>query len=135
MFRRSRSGVISLILLAIFFAGFVLYPLFTLGLESVKGEGGFSFQHYAQLLDPGQSGNVEAVFNSVYVALLSVVLGTTSEGARAAESQKLLNYGFQFYVLSDAIRISVAPGSGKPGNHTGCTTAARWCAGISSGVW
>ena len=29
--------------------------------------------------------------------LLSVVLGTSSDGARAMESQKLLNYGFQFY--------------------------------------
>ncbi len=29
--------------------------------------------------------------------LVSVVLGTGSESARAAESQKLLNYGFQFY--------------------------------------
>ena len=29
--------------------------------------------------------------------LLSVVLGTASESARAQESQKLLNYGFQFY--------------------------------------
>jgi len=29
--------------------------------------------------------------------LLSVVLGTSSESARASESQKLLNYGFQFY--------------------------------------
>jgi len=29
--------------------------------------------------------------------LLSVVLGTNSDGARAAESQKLLNYGFQFF--------------------------------------
>lgn len=29
--------------------------------------------------------------------LISVVLGTTSETARAVESQKLLNYGFQFY--------------------------------------
>lgn len=29
--------------------------------------------------------------------LLSVVLGTKSDGARAAESQKLLNYGFQFF--------------------------------------
>ncbi|NTV95749.1 MAG: D-alanyl-D-alanine carboxypeptidase [Thiobacillus sp.] len=29
--------------------------------------------------------------------LLSVVLGTDSDNARAAESQKLLNYGFQFY--------------------------------------
>ena len=29
--------------------------------------------------------------------LLSVVLGTASDAARASESQKLLNYGFQFY--------------------------------------
>lgn len=29
--------------------------------------------------------------------LISVVLGTASESVRAAESQKLLNYGFQFY--------------------------------------
>ena len=29
--------------------------------------------------------------------LISVVLGTASESARASESQKLLNYGFQFY--------------------------------------
>lgn len=29
--------------------------------------------------------------------LVSVVLGTTSESVRATESQKLLNYGFQFY--------------------------------------
>ncbi|HEV7801182.1 MAG TPA: D-alanyl-D-alanine carboxypeptidase family protein [Burkholderiales bacterium] len=29
--------------------------------------------------------------------LVSVVLGTTSESMRATESQKLLNYGFQFY--------------------------------------
>lgn len=29
--------------------------------------------------------------------LLSVVLGTSSEGMRATESQKLLNYGFQFF--------------------------------------
>jgi serine-type D-Ala-D-Ala carboxypeptidase (penicillin-binding protein 5/6) len=34
--------------------------------------------------------------------LISVVLGTTSEAARAIESQKLLNYGFQFY---DTVRL------------------------------
>jgi serine-type D-Ala-D-Ala carboxypeptidase (penicillin-binding protein 5/6) len=34
--------------------------------------------------------------------LLSVVLGTSSESARATESQKLLNYGFQFY---DTVRL------------------------------
>jgi D-alanyl-D-alanine carboxypeptidase (penicillin-binding protein 5/6) len=34
--------------------------------------------------------------------LLSVVLGTDSDAARAQESQKLLNYGFQFY---DTVRL------------------------------
>jgi D-alanyl-D-alanine carboxypeptidase (penicillin-binding protein 5/6) len=34
--------------------------------------------------------------------LVSVVLGTASEAARAAESQKLLNYGFQFY---DSVKL------------------------------
>jgi len=34
--------------------------------------------------------------------LLSVVLGTASDSARAQESQKLLNYGFQFY---DTVRL------------------------------
>ena len=34
--------------------------------------------------------------------LLSVVLGTTSESTRAAESQKLLNWGFQFY---DSVKL------------------------------
>jgi len=34
--------------------------------------------------------------------LISVVLGTASDSMRATESQKLLNYGFQFY---DAVRL------------------------------
>ena len=34
--------------------------------------------------------------------LLSVVLGAASEAARAAQSQKLLNYGFQFY---DSVKL------------------------------
>jgi D-alanyl-D-alanine carboxypeptidase (penicillin-binding protein 5/6) len=34
--------------------------------------------------------------------LLSVVLGANSDNARAQESQKLLNYGFQFY---DAVKL------------------------------
>lgn len=37
-----------------------------------------------------------------HARLVSVVLGTDSESARAIESQKLLNYGFQFY---DSLRI------------------------------
>jgi D-alanyl-D-alanine carboxypeptidase (penicillin-binding protein 5/6) len=34
--------------------------------------------------------------------LISVVLGTRSDGARAAESQKLLNYGYQFF---DSVKL------------------------------
>jgi D-alanyl-D-alanine carboxypeptidase (penicillin-binding protein 5/6) len=34
--------------------------------------------------------------------MLSVLLGTTSESMRAQESQKLLNWGFQFF---DAVRL------------------------------
>ena len=34
--------------------------------------------------------------------LISVLLGTASETARAVESQKLLNYGFQFY---DSVKL------------------------------
>jgi D-alanyl-D-alanine carboxypeptidase (penicillin-binding protein 5/6) len=34
--------------------------------------------------------------------LISVVLGTASDAARAAESQKLLNYGFQYY---DSVKL------------------------------
>jgi D-alanyl-D-alanine carboxypeptidase (penicillin-binding protein 5/6) len=37
-----------------------------------------------------------------YRRLISVVLGTASDSARAIESQKLLNYGFQFY---DTVRL------------------------------
>ena len=42
--------------------------------------------------------------------LISVVLGTASETARATESQKLLNYGFQFYDTREALRAR--PGGG-----------------------
>ncbi len=40
--------------------------------------------------------------------LISVVLGATSENARAAESQKLLNYGFQFYESQLIYKASTA---------------------------
>src|SRR2546428_10040718 len=40
--------------------------------------------------------------------LLSVLLGTTSESARAQESQKLLNWGFQFF---DSVKL-------HPANHS-----------------
>ena len=53
--------------------------------------------------------------------LVSVVLGTGSESARAAESQKLLNYGFQFY---DSARLYEK-------NHT-VATLQVWKGGANS---
>jgi D-alanyl-D-alanine carboxypeptidase (penicillin-binding protein 5/6) len=43
--------------------------------------------------------------------LLSVLLGSTSEAARAQESQKLLNWGFQFF---DSVKLYPANQSVKP---------------------
>ncbi len=67
-------------LLALVLTGYVLYPLGTMLVESLRGPQGWSLQVYASLLDPSQTGNVEAVWNSVLVSLLSVavagVLGT-----------------------------------------------------------
>ncbi len=67
-------------LLAFVLTGYVLYPLGTMLVESLRGPQGWSLQVYGSLLDPSQTGNVEAVWNSVLVSLLSVavagVLGT-----------------------------------------------------------
>lgn len=51
--------------------------------------------------------------------LLSVMLGTASEAARAIESQKLLNYGFQAF---DAVKLFEA---GKPAGSYGVWKGAK----------
>jgi D-alanyl-D-alanine carboxypeptidase (penicillin-binding protein 5/6) len=53
--------------------------------------------------------------------LISVVLGAASETARAAESQKLLNYGFQFY---DSVKLY--------GKNQAVTSLQIWKGGVDS---
>ncbi len=52
------------------YAGYVLYPLSAILTESVSVEDGSAFQRYGELFS---SANAEAVWNSVYVSILSVV--------------------------------------------------------------
>ncbi len=53
--------------------GYVLYPLVVTIRQSLLSGGGISFARYASLLDPGNRGNMEAVWNSVAVSVLSVL--------------------------------------------------------------
>jgi len=72
--RIGRRGIILPgILLAVFFAGYVLYPFLQTALASVHVDGRLSLGHYRELFDPGNSANLEAVANSVMVSILSVV--------------------------------------------------------------
>ena len=74
---------IPLVLLLIFYAGYVLYPVGVMTVESLRSEDGFSLSHYADILRGDSSGNLEAAVNSVYVSVLSVVLGGLVGGALA----------------------------------------------------
>ncbi|HTY60003.1 MAG TPA: iron ABC transporter permease [Bacteroidota bacterium] len=74
MSSRSLTIVLSGLFLAAVFALFVLYPLGATVLESLKADGKFSLDHYRSLFDVSNSVNLEAVWNSVYVSILSVLL-------------------------------------------------------------
>ena len=52
--------------------GYVLYPLAMMCSVSLRVHGTLSVGHYLDLLDPGHTGNMEAVWNSVSVSILSV---------------------------------------------------------------
>jgi iron(III) transport system permease protein len=63
-----------IILVTCVFAGYVAYPLGALVLESLRSDGGMSFFQYQSLLDTSRAANIEAVWNSVWVSLVSVLL-------------------------------------------------------------
>ncbi len=56
-------------------AGYVLNPLVATISSSLQEGGAFSLSRYLELFDPHNTSNLEAVWNSVLVSLLSVVLG------------------------------------------------------------
>ncbi len=71
---RSATKVLTVFLLASVFGVFVLYPLCATVAESLTSGGTFSLDHYRALFDMSDRVNLEAVWNSVSVSLLSVVL-------------------------------------------------------------
>jgi iron(III) transport system permease protein len=71
----TRAGTtISLAILGFIFVGYVAYPLASLVSGSVEVGGELSFRHYQTVLDVSNKANMEAVWNSVSVSLLSVLL-------------------------------------------------------------
>lgn len=89
-------------LLGAVIVAYVLYPVGAMLAESLRGEDGFSFRHYASLLDPGNRGNVEAVINSVLVSLLSVA-GSAVVGTLLAVVVTQLHFPLRKFVGAVAV--------------------------------
>src|SRR5699024_12235491 len=53
--------------------GYVLYPTFETFLESIRRNGVISMQNYHDFFGAKASANFEALWNSVYISLLSVL--------------------------------------------------------------
>ncbi len=67
------SLILPIGLLCFVYVGYVLYPLVAIVQESLVVNGSFSFGNYLDMVSLRNSANVEAVWNSVLVSLLSVV--------------------------------------------------------------
>ncbi len=72
MNRSKLPYVIPILSLAFIYVGYVLFPLGNMLWESVHIDGVFTVDNYLQTLDPRSSSNIEAVWNSVLVSILSV---------------------------------------------------------------
>lgn len=69
-----RRHAIPLILVLVIITGYVLYPVGAVLVESLRTDAGISLVRYASLLDPANRAGWEALWNSVWVSGLSVVL-------------------------------------------------------------
>jgi iron(III) transport system permease protein len=69
-----RGLLLPVIFLALFFAGYVVFPALKVVAAALTADGRLTSAHVLSLLDPSNSANVEAVTNSVFVSLLSVLL-------------------------------------------------------------
>ncbi|WP_330949221.1 ABC transporter permease [Virgibacillus sp. MG-45] len=67
-----RKTILLLIPVALILIGYVLYPSIETMLESFKKNGVFSLQNYQDFFGAKSAANFEALWNSVYISLLSV---------------------------------------------------------------
>lgn len=67
-----RRTILLLIPIIIVLVGYVLYPSIETLFESFKSNGVFTLQNYTDFFGPKAAANLEALWNSVYISLLSV---------------------------------------------------------------
>jgi iron(III) transport system permease protein len=73
------SAVSYLALLPILFilAGYVVFPLFRIFQESLTADGKFSFLNYGKFFSPKNSVNLESMFNSIGISVISIFTAGT----------------------------------------------------------
>lgn len=69
----NRKTLYLLIPILIILIGYVLYPTFETFLESVRKNGVFSIQNYVDFFGAKSAANFQALWNSVYISILSVI--------------------------------------------------------------
>ncbi|SDP18114.1 ABC transporter permease [Halobacillus aidingensis] len=69
-----RKTLFLLIPIVLILVGYVLYPSIETLLESFKRNGAMTLQNYIDFFGPKAQSNLEALWNSVYISLLSVLL-------------------------------------------------------------
>ncbi|WP_406944134.1 ABC transporter permease [Halobacillus sp. SY10] len=69
-----RKTLFLLIPIVLILVGYVLYPSIETLLESFKRNGSMTLQNYIDFFGPKAQSNLEALWNSVYISLLSVLL-------------------------------------------------------------
>ncbi len=67
-------NMIALLLLGFVLFGYVLYPVVVTVFGSLHANGIFSFEHYQSLLSPENRSSWEAIWNSVFISALTVLL-------------------------------------------------------------
>ncbi|WP_165997556.1 iron ABC transporter permease [Bacillus sp. Cs-700] len=70
----NRKTILLLIPIILVLIGYVLYPTVETFIESFKKNGLFTLQNYVDFFGPKAQANLEALWNSVYISLLSVLL-------------------------------------------------------------
>lgn len=69
----NRKTIYLLIPIILVLVGYVVYPSFATFLESIKEDGSFSMGNYKDFFGAKSAANFEALWNSVYISILSVI--------------------------------------------------------------
>ncbi len=99
-----KVSIAGVVLLLLVFCAYVVYPLGVMVAQSLRGGEGLTLSRYAALFDPANGANLEAIGNSLVVAVLSVLFS----GALGL----MLAFSFtqiQFRFRSTLSRLAVLP--------------------------